>query len=109
MEALLTPQAMLHLGGVLFFIEVLLFIGVKPTMRWISEDAESKPWYGLAVNLSCFLLGLGGSLLASWGLKLFTPELFASQILMAIEATFIAIGGYEVAKHTKRVIRAGIS
>jgi hypothetical protein len=102
---------MLHLGGVLFFIEVLIYIAIKPGMRWLSktEDIESKPWYGPIMNLSCFVLGLGGSLLASWGLKLFTPELFVSQILMAIEATFIAVGGYEVAKHTKRVIRNGIS
>lgn len=104
MESLLTLDQMLHLGGVVLFIEILLVIAVKPVLRWRCPEAESKPWYGVVINGSSFIMGLGGSLLASWGLKLFTPELFASQILMAVEATFVATGGYEVFKHVKRLV-----
>jgi len=104
MESLLTLDLMLHLVGVIALIEILLIVAVKPVLRWRCPDAEERPWYGVVINGSSFVLGLGGSLLASWGLKLFTPELFASQILMAIEATFVVTGGYEAFKHVKRVM-----
>ena len=86
------------LVGLVALIEITMELFVKPAL----EGQQDEPWYGLLVNGLCFLVGLAGSCMASAVLGLLTVQQLAQNLLLALEATFIATCGYEVVKHIQQ-------
>ena len=98
MEAQLTAQALLTLGGVILFQELILNLIVKRALR----KHQDSPDYGLMINIAAILLGVAGSAIGQYALRLpFTGPDLATMFLRAVEAAGMGTGGREALKNIR--------